>query len=95
MLFECPGANDSGVWPGLEFTGDGDGVIMLCEPAGKTGFGVLVVIGLVLGEPFPVGEGDGPDVAIGEVLVQVCGDVQGFRGHGMLLSFVLFFLFIL
>ena len=79
--------------PGLEFTGDGDGVIMLCEPAGKTGFGVLVVV--EMGEPVPVGEGDGLDVAIGEVLVQVCGEVQGFRGHGLLLSFVLFFLFIL
>lgn len=91
------------MWSGLEFAGDGDGVIMLCEPIREPGFGMLVVVDgcglglvLVLVEPcwIPVGDGDGSDVAIGEVLVQVCGDVQCSRGHGLLLSFVLF-LFIL
>lgn len=103
LLLECPSADDSGVWSGLEFAGDGDGVIMLCEPIREPGFGMLVVVEgcglglvLVLVEPcwIPVCDGQGPDVAIGEVLVQVCGDVQCFRGHGLLLSFVLF-LFIL
>ena len=99
LLFECPGANDTSVWSGLEFAGDGDGVIMLCKPIREPGFGMLVVVEgcglglmLVLVEPcwIPVGDGQGPGVAIGEVLVQVCGDVQCFRGHGLLLSFVLF-----
>ena len=94
------GARDTGVWCGLELPGDGDGVLMLGEPVGEPGFGVLVVVErcgfglvLVLVEPcwIPVCDGDSPGVALCEVGVQVVGDVQGFRGHGVLLSFILFF----